>query len=436
MAFDLQINGVSYNSPYLLRDSLVITESAQLRGSTMSLVLTIDNNAITPPVGGQFIKFTRDGITEFAGRIGSVQRKQGAGTTRFDYTLNCVDQAADYDTHLIQKADGIPAGLAGDAVRIITGIVGRGFTSNGVEDGPTIGKIDADYEIPTSMIQRIADSIEHRILIGYDRDVDMFYLRDLPAPIAEINIDSDINTYFDMTLDESWEQVKNRIYLTGAQLRQNVQANEPFTGDGSQKFFPLQWPPWSGDADDFGVTVDAVPQETLFDIIDGEAGDGQGSAGQIYLCIDNRGVRFPDNHPPANGAIVEIDYNYGVETATVVEDPVSIALMKERENYSAAPSDGVHEMKFNIPDLRVESLDSIVEYGQLLLARYSSVIYTWSARSWIQGWQVGQNFRLRSTRLGFDKTMYITGLTKRILNTSPSAQLEYEITAISSPFPG
>jgi hypothetical protein len=434
-SFELLIGGVDYTED-LVMESVIISEALQARGFTMNAVIQINDQAKARPLSGQSIILSRSGIKEFAGRIGAANEVQAMLPTHLAYSLDCIDWTADLDAELLN--DVFPSQLAGDTVREIIGVVGRGFSSVGVKDGIVINELEVEWQPPSGVITRISESIEYQWYVDYDRDLQMFFLLDRPAPLTSIQVDTDETTYWDLEISEDWEQVKNRIILTGAKAKSTNQETQDYTGDGTQKFFPLNYEPW--DASSITIDKATVPQTLLTDSIDGQAGDGLGASGEVYVCYDNWGVRFPDSHAPGVAEAVEITYNYAYEPVVVVEDPASIALMKALENEGGnIKSNGVHELRFEVPELRVESEDAIFEYGQLVLLRYKDIRYTAEFASDTYGWKPGQHFQLTSgaSRRNFDRTMYVVKVTKSIRNVNDTdVEFTYQIEASSSPFPG
>jgi len=434
MAFQLLINGVDYTT-YFKRESLSIVEALQANGQTMSVTLIISDQSIAKPLGGQCIQFYQNGVIQFAGRITTVSEEQPGLLKDLWYVLECADYTIDLDNELIQEK--FNSQIAGEIFRSIIGTVARGFTSVNVLDGPVVAAVEADLETPSSIFTKVAESVEYQWYVDYNRDVNFFYILDRAAPIPAINLDTDTDTYGNCSVIENWDQVKNVVYLTGASAKSSLQDTIALVADGDQKFIPLNYPPW--DENSVSISVGGVPQTLKFDGIDGSAGDNQGVAGEVYVCYDNWGIRFPDSHAPAASSAIDIAYNYAYEPVIKVEDPVSIALMATRENYADAPSNGIHEFKFAIPDLRVESEDAIWDYGNLLLQRYAYPVYKVKWESWVQGWAAGQNIRVYSTseNRAFDQTCYIHSVTKQILKVSEGVfKFKYTIEAANLPFPG
>lgn len=429
MTLSFLINGVEFNSN-VFRQSLSVREAMQANGSTLNGVIQL-SGALELPVGGQNVKLYRDDVLEFAGRISLCERLYPYN--EMQYAISCVDYTPDFDAILLTETIDEPT--VGDAIRVITGKVGRGFTSNNVVNGPDIADVvEAEAEQPTGLVTRLSESVEHQWYIDYFRDVHFFYISDRPAPVASIDFDTDVVNYSDLAVSEDVSQVKNVIYLSGAQVESAHRDSKTWVADGDTRFFPLNYQPVS--LLKTTVLVDGFPIKLELDSVNSQAGDG-GSGVAAYLCLDNWGIRFPDNSPPIKDALIDTIYTYAMDALVKVEDPKSIAMMRERENTADAPSNGRHEFKFEVPDLGlVESEAVIVEYGNLLLARYANPLFTISFDSLTQGWARGQTFRAVSARHGLDTDMYISSVSKTIWQSSGGVtKFKYNIEASSSPFP-
>lgn len=445
MSTSLLINGVEYIGRTRV-ESISQDEAQKANGQTMQFVLefTLPLTA-TVPIGREVVRWYFNGILEFAGRIETVDDLPSSPDRRRIQVM-CADWTADFDDKLISYE--FPTQLAGDNIRTLVGLVGKGFTSDNVVDGAVVAAKQADLEIPSAIMTAFLEAIEYQWYIDVDRDVHTFYVSDEPAPITTIDLDNDTENYFDFQFTRDYSQVKNRIYLTGAKAKSGGGGggSQPHTdvvkGDGSDtRFMPLAYEPWG--QNDITITRDdGTPQElnVLMDTIDGNAGDGLGGANDAYLCVDNWGVRLPDNFPLANNETLSAEYDYAYEPVIVVEDPESIALMHNLENQSGAPSDGIKEMRFDVPELRVESEDAIWEYGQLLLLRHAQGRIDASFASWVQGWRPGQSFIGTSSDRELDnRRFYIHSVKKVVLVANEAVSggyfLRYEINCSTSPFP-
>lgn len=472
MAFELNINSVDYAAA-METGSLNITEALQANGMSMECDIFVKGSVLAVPQAGQVIEFRSDlGAREFHGRIESVTVEQRSGPNDLYYSLRCVDFTADLDDKLIQME--LPEQSAGEMIRAAIGAVGRGFTVNNVVGGPTMQKQQIDLDHAGSFISRIAESVEHQWYADYDRDIHFFYITDRAAPIALIDLDIDWQNFGDWKMEEDITSVKNVIYLAGGKAKGSEPYTQDYVGDGQTRFFPLAYEPASaegpttvggngpfqdpnmdirlGVGNAFTPNGNATTTWTWYKMkVDGRdstAGDGNAEANTAFVCVDNWGVRLPDGVAApggtgdANEIPIRIEYNGMYEPVVVVEDPESIAYMRERENTAIAPSDGRHEFKFQIPELRVDSEDVIIDYGNLLLARYAMPVINASFKSWTQGWRAGQSLRIRSTRYNLDPggegvQFYVHSVKKSILISNHLMNvLKYDIDCSTSPFPG
>jgi hypothetical protein len=431
--FQLLINGTDYSS-WLEVKSIEIQESLQANGQTMSCTIAAAPDLPGVPVGGQVIQLYKGTNLEYAGRIAHVSQRQELLVDNLEFDIECLDFTVDLDTRLIYQQ--FDADNVGNMITYIAGIVGKGFTTNNTVLGPVIAGQFMNYDYPSSFITQIAQSVQFNWYVDYDRDINFFYVLDRPAPVSVIDMDTNTVDYYDPDVDLRWDQVKNVIYITGPAMKSTSQASVVNTADGDQRFWSLGYPPWS--ISDTTITVDDIPQTILLDTVDGQAGDGKGVAGEVFLCLDNHGVRFPDNAPPPKDAVVGIEYAYAIDPFMRFEDSASIARMREIENTDIAPSDGVHELKFDIPELRVNDQSAIVDYANILLYRYANPVYVMKMGSWTQGWRPGQSLRITSEKRDLDLTMYVMRVTKKPVgkgDATHDSRFAYEVELSSLPFP-
>lgn len=410
----------------------------------MSLTIVRPKDDPNPiPLEGQLVRFFHNDVRIFAGRIATVSREQLGGPEDFSHEVDCVDFTSDFDRHLFQGT--LQAGSADGMVRELVGWVGFGFGTDYVTPGASLMAVEADLEFPSAIMSRIAESIEYQWYIDTFRQIHFFYIEAFGAPQDNINFDADPGDTpdevpFDLSETNDWSQVKNVIWIRGAQAKSGIPMNQVdnMSFEGDQTFYALAYQPW--DPSTTTVTVDDVPQEILLDGVDGVAGDGQGNEGQVYLCLDNWGVRFPDNHAPGslgNPASVGADYDYSYDPVIRVEDPESIAYLFGVEDHVDAPSDGMHEVVYQVPQMRVEDEGSLWEYGQLLLARYAKIKRTITFSSLKQNWAPGQYFRAYSTFRGFDSIFYVHTVQQQVWYAqADNPRFIYTITASNLPFPG
>lgn len=432
MSFLLEINDVDYTCN-IFRNTFSIRESLQSNGASMGGRIQL-SGSLTSPLAGQTVRFYRDGVLEFAGRISSTRQNYDYFVNQWD--IECQDWTPDLDAELLKTE--YEGGSISDVVVIILGQLGRGFTGNNIASAPNTLAFDADYEQASSIISRLAESVEYQWYLDYERDLHFFYVRDRPAPVTSIDFDADTDgRYSDLIIAEDASQVKNVIYLKGAQIKSPYRDSKGWQADGDTRFFPLSYQPVSAKPVDITVQVDGAYKTLRLDSVEGEAGDGASSETDVYVCVENWGIRFPDASPPPEDASVSVSYRYVINPVVVVEDQTAIAFMREREHTTTAESSGRHESVFQVPELGVlDSEQVIVDYGNLLLARYAYPVYLLTFSSLTQGWKVGQSFEGVSIVRGFSARCYVTSVSKQIYQSSSGvAMFKYEIEASTSPFP-
>ena len=310
MSFSLLINGSEYNCN-VFRETVMIREALQANGSTMDGTIQL-SGSLAVPLGGHEVKFYKGGVLEFAGRIQSVNHTRPYNANQ--YQISCADYTVDFDAQLIQTI--LEEDTAGNQLRRIVGLVGRGFTADSIAEGPTVGLQEIEYEAPSALASRIAESIEHQWYIDYERNLNFFFVLDRAAPVASIDFDTNVTDYADFDFNVDASQVKNVIYLSGATVKSGSNASHAWLGDGATTFYPLGYAPWA--VNTTTVRVNNVPLEIKLDGVDSSAGDG-GSGSNVYLCLDNWGFRFPDNSAPAEDAAIDVSYKYEYEPLIVVE---------------------------------------------------------------------------------------------------------------------
>ena len=434
-AFSLEVDQVDVIEDLIWR-SLNITESAHANGAQMTCAI-YERFGQTPPQEGSTIVFTSNGIREFAGRIAQVAQVQDS-IDSYMYNLHCVDWTVDLDATLI-KAQELPEQKAGSLIATIVGQVGNGFglDPNGIDDGPIHNALEIDLEPASSVISSIAKESGRQWFVDYYRNVHYFIVGTMSSPLPHntLDIDNSIDQYDSLDHTRDWSQVKNKLYIVDAQFKAGPDdIREIPTSD--TKFIPLSWEPWS---DDIRVVIDGIEYEILIDGEEGRVGDGKGGVGQCYLCLDNWGIRFPDSHPVSAGAIVDIRYPIALSTHLAVVNQDSIDMMKEIENNTTGPSDGVHETKFSAPNLRLDTEDAILVYAQEIVDRYAFIEDIVEFRSTVQGWRAGQRFFMVSRNRDIPITQVFVRRVQKSINTQvenlyQDPHLQYQIEASSSPY--
>ena len=435
--FTFEINGVDYLD-LLEYKSLNISESLHLNGSQMTCALEISSlpGHRPYPKAGQALVFTHNGVREFAGRISQISHKR-SGVSSLQFRLDCVDFTHDFDAVLLQPTT-FPEQKAGQTVRDILGVVQRDFEAVNVDDGPPYAEVEVDLDRPSGIIQGIAQGTGRQFYIDYSKGAHYVAIaRREDAVVETIDLDIETDTYQDLEYIEDWSQVKNRLYITDAKLRAGPEVITTVPGE-PLTFFPLHFEPWGPEFTT--VTVNGVNQNILLEPTHADGWQGQGPSGTAYLCIENRGVRFPDNHPIQSGSTVKVTYSIVQTEPIVVQDEESIRRMKALENTAIASSEGIHEMKLSLPDLRLPDREALIRYARSILSRYTEVERILNFRSTVQGWRAGQSFGVVSAERSIaELDLYVRSVQKSIWLPYPDDQyafptLQYQVEASSSPY--
>ncbi len=424
----LTIGGVD-RFPKIDPSSVVVSEALGMKANTLAFEMVVKDDDVPRPFGGQEVILAA-ADREFAGELVNVKEEQlrpGA----YRYRCTCRDY-----THLFDRRLVVEDYVAQSADLIVKDIVSRftsGFTSANVQAAFGVPAQKLDHVYPSEAVQSLADLLEWQCYIDYFRDLHFFAIGTSPAPIADIDIDSDLR-YHDLVLEEDVAQLKNRIYLTGFKNKSTGTYQRAFVGDGSTKFFPLGYEP-GPDLTQTAVTVDAVARAVKTDVADNMPDVG-GVDSAAYVCFTNMGMRF--NVAPGNGSQIVATFPYMFEAQTVVEDPAAEVEMAAREG-----GDGIHEYHHSDPGLTSDTADPAAAKGQMILLKYAWPIITGSFGSYTPGWRPGQSFRLHSAKrfkdrngVAIDAQMYVHTVEKTIVQQLPgqSPLMHYNIGIGDSPY--
>ncbi len=442
LSVTLTIGAVSYQA-YTRIESIVVSSSLRDRSGTLSFSVVIPFTGASPavavPRAGREVVLTVASTVEFAGVTQRVS-ESSAGTTAYQYDVDCADYSRWFDRFLVQGVK-IPDGddetltdTAGAIVRsIVTNTCDQGPITWGqayIQDGPTIPQQIFDFETPSSAIDRIAKISGYKWYVDYAKNVIFEPVNGTTsvAPIAAFTWESQ-TTLSDLILEEVGDQITNVVFIKDAKSVATDDTGAPLTfterigtGDGVRTFFALGYEPATYDGSSVTVTPTVGSPTTysysntglLRENIDGKPGDGQ-TRNKALLCLPNWGVRI-ETPPPAN-ATVSATYPY-LDIKPKVNRVIkgeSISEVIGREG--TASSNGVYEDVFSAAELVNVSQDAIKARAELYLATRAHK-FVGTARIFGSGWRDGQVFRLTSDRRfggafasGVD--VFVTDVTKR-----------------------
>ncbi len=395
---------VDYRS-YQLQDSLLA------RGDVLSFTLPLSGTDVITfrPLTGQSVTLNIDGVDIFTGDISHVAETKIINSDTFEHEITCSDHTRRLDRHLVVREKIGPAS-AGSMIRDLLVEFASEFAIDlsGIEDGLSMGERQFDYVPMSNVLDQIS---QESLMIWYvDSNKRVVFTDNLTfaAPIATYDVDSETQLG-DFTWQESSEQLKNRIFIKDANVKDSNTRTDVWIGDAQTSFFKAFSEPYDENLTVTSTKVDGTKKEWQVAIDPGDSEDDTllGTPGVVFVCILNWGFRFPLNDLPEVGEIVEAIYNpvRPDDMVFMVEDKDSQAMVRDREG---AGSDGVYEHMVSLPDVRVESEAPVEAFGRILLDRIAWPQVNGNFGTFdIAGWKAGQTFVLTSSKRDlFDQEVY------------------------------
>lgn len=410
MALEITLSGDDA-MPYIDIPSISISDEFGSRGDSCRAIFHITSDKLSEfpkPKPGEVLSIKFDDEILFEGPIQSTTDRW-FGTGAVEVEANCVDYTLFLDQHLVAKAD-MPGGPAGERIKALLKEFAPDFYEAGVEyieTGLIVPKESYDYVTLSSIIDGLCQATGYNWYVDFQKRVHFFAEEDFPAPIPELNIDTELQVG-DIEVTEDISGVHNVIYVKDFVYRSEeyYEHRDRATSEG-QTFYKLPYEPFSLEDTEVYTSADG---ETWYrrvvelDPLDGSQETLRGLPDRAYLCLVNWGVRFPTAEPPPGfegepggeygpPKHVKVRYRY-------VREPIVVTFMDRdsiNEMALRTGTDGRFEVMISLPDYRVETLDVIKFYGELMLARDAWPKVSGSFRTFMSGWRAGQYFTIKST---------------------------------------
>lgn len=416
MGAELIINGVDRTLKADFRTYQVV-DSLSVRGDSFSFEMVISSaESAVRPLTGQPVVLKFDGETIFDGDISGVEETKMLNSDYFLYNVTCSDFTRRLDRYLVVIQEIGPA-AAGDIIKAVLADFAPEFAIDfsGIQTGPSVGKQQYDYVPVTSVLDQLAQETQMIWYMDESRRIVFTDHIEFAAPIEVYDVDTEVQLG-DITWSESVDQIKNRIYLKDASVKDSNSRTDKIPIDGQTSFVKLFSEPF----DETTTSVTTVNKageskiwQTVVDPGDSAEDTLQGDENTAYVCILNWGIRFPLNAIPEEG-FAEVTYNpTRADVVYMVEDPSSQLMMRYREG---GASSGVYEHMVSVPDVRVDSESPIEAYGYILLERIAWPEITGTFKSFqVTSWKAGQTFWLASGKrdLYDQKAYWQTGQTSK-----------------------
>ena len=332
------------------------------------------------PAVADEIEITKDGGTEFAGKIVDiVSRVEGKDILIFE--ISCADWTYLADQKLyVNSHEGETAKDIVDA--IVANLSTLGITGTNVEAsaaGFDIEFLQFDYARTSDALRQVAELIGYDWYIDYDKDLHFFPKGAASAPFGLTDTGGKY-IYRSLTLRDSDKQLKNTIYIVGADYVGASTTDKIGTGDNVQKRFNL---PYKYDAKPT-ITVAGVGKTVGIDFIDDP---------MSFDCLWNFSEKVINfTTAPASGAI----------EATGL--PLIPLLLKLTAPGSVAAK-GVYE--FKIVDKTLKTQDAVRKRAQAELDAYAESITEAEFDTIESGLVAGQRLTVESAIRGIASTDYL-----------------------------
>ena len=426
-------------SSYVNYKSVNITDSNQIKADTLSFDMIVSDRASRAPEPGNTISIldTTTGKYEFSGLVETV-REEMINPITFRYLCDCIDWVKIFDRHLVEKKFG------GDTVITIIGTILSDYANKGYSnwtpftyepgglDNISIDEtLDFDFREPSACLDELAEKVGAQWYIDFNRVLYFNTPQSLntPSPITEnlLNLDSDISSYGDMVLTESISNIKNVVYITDAKMKDEVTLEQRFDGAGKKNqyyqmgfkiFLPVRITDWSTyiSARITDQTSSEVLNRNLTDIRSDDERQREETNLTIYVNANNNSVRLPDKFLLGASERLIVTAYKAVDAPAPFPDPVSIALIKKRENLG---SDGIYEYKKSEPALWDATGQNQNLSATIILNRYSMPVITGEFYSYLTGWRAGMAFTIKSSirmngKLSDGVVFYVKSVSKTI----------------------
>lgn len=431
MAISITIGGVDYTQ-YVEMQSVKIDSNIAVNSDTLGMTINIPNQILPRPKGGQEIIVYNGSVREFGGVL--VLPKESALTPT---TMSYEVQARDYLYYLDKRlvTNSYTNTTAGNIVINIIQNYTTGFTTNhvlGTDNSFLIPFIKFDHLSPSACLQKLADAVGLNWWVDYNKDVHFASSTTIASPLPNntLLVDTDLQNYGDLVLEEDVSQVRNQVYIMGHKVAAAYTVTEKQPTDGNQTSFNLNYEPMNG-ISSMVVSVGATNYTPKLDLTNGTAKNTTND-GNAYVHIKNQTVRF--NAAPAAG-VLSVTYRPKYEMVNLYNDPNAMTVMKQRDTI-----DGVYEYMINDRQLSGDDTSLADARGRIELTKYANPHYSGEFYSYTKGWGTGQYFYLTSNyRMDgfFQKFLfYVVKLTKTIVNhpSNGTPTIRYDLTISDSPY--
>lgn len=216
---------------YVQLPSVLLNTAVTQEGDSGKFRFVDPANAVTPTVGQEVTIVTDAAETIWGGYINSVLQT-AMNTGVFAYDVELIGYVVELDRKLVveQWADATLATIVGDVISNYT----SGFTTNGVETGPTLKSFRANYIKPSLVFEKLYRRTGYEWYIGPDKDL-KFYLPGSRAAPANLE---DGGSWLDLVIRRGpLSQIVTEAVVRGAVKLGEREELLRTKGDGERRLF-------------------------------------------------------------------------------------------------------------------------------------------------------------------------------------------------------
>lgn len=467
MAITVTLMGVDITNKVNFR-TLAITDTQEVTGDTLSIVMYGFDQDLYPRVGNEII--VQDGSTkEFAGILTDVERQIGEGNRLVIYECTAIDYTYMLDRRYINKVYGTKAVANGSSDSMIEDILydlktaaeGDDVTGIGdsfynsfysnlsptyvMEGGPTVRQQVFQRILPSQAISTLAESTGNLWWIDFDKRinfrpvVDSFatflpYIDGMPT----IHVEGNITDFHSMRIEDSIQGLGTKAIIKDAIVKSTATITDELTitaALGNQAGgvkVSLSKRPFS-ELDIVSVIRSRGGVNTTFTLALEDIAREASNVSEptptttAFVYVGRQGqntayVRFT-THGIQEYDILKITYNYSTN-----DDHENIDTTAVAKAASATGGDGYHEFVFSQgSEIAVTGLNEIDEIAQIMLDRKSTIMRRGSFTSFTKGWKAGQIFRVKWDHEYINEDVWAINVNKRILTPADDPNIEDNI---------
>ncbi|MCE5270813.1 hypothetical protein LLH00_05965 [bacterium] len=341
-----------------------------------SATFTLIAPAAAPGVG-QEVRVILDttGAVLFGGIIVSVQESAFALETP-QYLVTCSDYQRLLDRKLVARSyvEKTCREIIEDLVASFTDPA-LGFTTENVEEGRKINKINFNYVPVSQCIKDLAALVSYEWYIDENKDIHFFEREKSFGPV-ELSDAALANAIQGFNITPDYSQVRNRITVRGG-----YSLSDPYpesqVADGVQRIWKLGYKP-----SELSLEVDGAPVSIGVENLDADDG-----AFDYMMNYQEASVRCSE-HPgktttPAAGTVMSFTYRYQRPVIVYVNDYESQAAIAAVEG-----GDGVYEHV--IKDETLSSTQEAHDRAMVELNSYARPVFSGGFKTLVHGFRAGQ----------------------------------------------